>query len=365
MRLSDFSQGRDNNFNLVRIVAAYAVLFTHSFALTAGSSDAEPFLKTLGMTTGTVSVDVFFATSGFLVTASLLTRNSAVEFVWARVLRIFPALLAMLVVTVFGLGLYFTRLSWSAYLTDPVTYRYFFRCLSLLGGVDYELPGVFEDNPFQRVVNGSLWTMPFELRMYVTLAVLWLVFGLVPQARLKLLKMSVVLIAILAGVFFVGHRFRVISFEVQSARFFFMFFSGAALYFYREKAVLSRPVFYAALAAFCLSTFNSWAFFLAYTATILYLLFYVAYVPAGFVRNYNRLGDYSYGVYIYAFPVQQSVAALAPGIGALSMIAASSLITLLLSVVSWHCLEKKALRLKGHFVSHTYRLLSNTSPRSN
>ena len=80
MKLSNFTQGgRDNNFNLIRVIAALAVLITHSFALAIGTGDAEPFQQTLGMTMGTIAVDIFFITSGFLVTASLLTRQSIIE----------------------------------------------------------------------------------------------------------------------------------------------------------------------------------------------------------------------------------------------------------------------------------------------
>ena len=81
MKLSNFTQGgRDNNFNLIRVIAALAVLITHSFALAIGTGDAEPFQQTLGMTMGTIAVDIFFITSGFLVTASLLTRQSIIEW---------------------------------------------------------------------------------------------------------------------------------------------------------------------------------------------------------------------------------------------------------------------------------------------
>lgn len=98
MKLSHYTQGRDNNFNLIRIVAAMAVLITHSFALTGL---AEPFRDSLGMSMGDIAVDIFFITSVFLVTASILTRQSALEFLWARILRIYPALLVMLFITVF------------------------------------------------------------------------------------------------------------------------------------------------------------------------------------------------------------------------------------------------------------------------
>ena len=76
MHLSDFTAGRDNNFNLIRMAAALAVLVSHAFALAIGKSAAEPFQALLGMTMGSIAVDVFFLTSGFLVTASLLSRES-------------------------------------------------------------------------------------------------------------------------------------------------------------------------------------------------------------------------------------------------------------------------------------------------
>src|SRR4051812_37390900 len=100
MKLSDVARGRDNNFNLIRVLAALAVLVTHSFTLALGTSDAEPFAHSLGMTPGGMAVDIFFVTSGFLVTASMLQRQNIIAFLWARALRIFPALWVMLIVTV-------------------------------------------------------------------------------------------------------------------------------------------------------------------------------------------------------------------------------------------------------------------------
>ena len=134
MTLSHLSQGRDNNFNLIRIVAALVVLVTHSFALVGES---------IGMTIGLIAVDVFFIVSGFLVTASLLTRQSTIEFLWARALRIFPALLVMLLLTVFVLGPFFTSLPLSSYFSDRTTYDYLLKCSTLFTGVVYKLPGVF------------------------------------------------------------------------------------------------------------------------------------------------------------------------------------------------------------------------------
>ena len=192
MKLSNFTQGRDNNFNLIRIVAALAVLITHSFALAMGTSDAEPFRQSLGITMGEIAVDIFFIASGFLVTASLLTRQSVIEFVWARVLRIFPALLIMLILTVFGLGVFFTSLSFPSYISDSKTYIYLLKCATLIRGVDFTLPGVFDENPYNNMVNGSLWTMPYEIKMYVILLLIFVVSRVINTTRLRIIGLAII-----------------------------------------------------------------------------------------------------------------------------------------------------------------------------
>jgi surface polysaccharide O-acyltransferase-like enzyme len=95
MRLASVSQGRNNNFNLFRIVAALAVVVTHSFVLSSGNPGDEPLRQTLGTTLGSIAVDVFFVTSGLLIAASLLRSQCLVAFARARCLRISPGLIVM------------------------------------------------------------------------------------------------------------------------------------------------------------------------------------------------------------------------------------------------------------------------------
>jgi peptidoglycan/LPS O-acetylase OafA/YrhL len=359
MKLSDFTQGRDNNFNLIRIVAAFAVLVTHSFALAIGTGDAEPFRESLGMTMGKIAVDVFFVTSGFLVTASLLTRQSTVEFVWARVLRIVPALLAMLLFTVFGLGVYFTSLPLSSYLSDTQVYYYFLKCATLITGVTYNLPGVFDGNPYKNAVNGSLWSMPIEVRMYAILALGWVVLRIKKINRLGAFKVLILAGAVVAGILVVAQYFYYPA-RGTFANLFFMFFSGASFYVLKQHITLSRLVFWIFVAALLASALaNKHVFFVTFTLTIAYVLFYIAYVPSGCIRKYNQLGDYSYGVYIYAFPIQQSVAALVPGASVLTLLIVSAAATLFLAILPWHILERRALSLKGFYVDYTRRMLNH------
>jgi peptidoglycan/LPS O-acetylase OafA/YrhL len=347
MKLKDLASGRNNNLNLIRMLAALAVLVSHSFALSIGTPDAEPFRSSIDMTPGLIAVDVFFVASGFLVTASLLFRQSALEFVWARALRIFPALWVMMLLTVFALGVGLTTWPKSHYLTSASTYIYFVKCSTLVRGVVYRLPGVFDGNPCGNAVNGSLWTLPLELKMYAILVLVWLGLRSTRDFRLRLFQAVVILFAGISGSYLLVCNFnnpRTFTFE----KLFYMFFAGASLYVLRGHVPISKWLFGLALLCLAVATCDKRAFFAVYVCAIPYLLVYLAYAPSGWIRTYNELGDYSYGMYLYAFPIQQSVAMLIPEVSVVQMVMISFVATVLVSVLSWHLVEQRALRLKAH-----------------
>lgn len=357
MRLADLTQGRDNNFNLIRLTTAFAVLVSHSFSLTSGDPTREPLRASLGMTLGSLAVDVFFITSGFLVTASLLTRRSTLEFIWARVLRIYPAMLVMVVLCVGVLGAALTTQPLAGYAASPETQRFVLRNATLLGGVAYYLPGVFESNPYDRMVNGSLWTMPIEVHMYLVLTMLWLALKVTGTRRPAAMGRTVVALALGALVLHAFNHYA-LGVDRPSTRLFFMFFAGAVYYQFRDRIRLSGRAFVLAAAALGLATLNRELFFAAYNLLLAYVLFWLAYVPGGAVRGFNRLGDCSYGVYIYAFPIQQTVASLVPGIGVTGMVTLAGTATLVCGALSWHLVEKHALRLKGRAVAASRRAIA-------
>lgn len=360
IKLSNYSQGRDNNFNLIRIVAAYAVLVAHSFPLSIGpglyTQSSWSFIEDMRL--GVTAVDVFFITSGFLVTSSLLNRQSTIDFIWARVLRIFPALLVMLFLTVFVLGVLFTSFPISTYFSLSETYTYLARCATLFKGVAYNLPGVFDSNPYKSAVNGSLWTMTHEVRMYAILALVWFSLRITPRLRLIAFQTIIVTFVLVAGIYMIITEHFYFHSPSDFARLFFIFFFGSTFYVLREYIVLSRWLFWFFVIVLLVATGNKHTLFVVYIFTLAYILFYLAYVPSGFIRRYNQLGDYSYGIYIYAFPVQQSVAALIPGISPPQMILVSTPVTILLATLSWHLLERRCLKLKAQNIGHTRRLLA-------
>ncbi|MFZ6641490.1 acyltransferase family protein [Undibacterium sp. TC4M20W] len=354
MRLSECIVSRDNNLNLLRIVAALAVLAGHSFALLA---QPEPWGALAGMTPGSIAVDVFFIVSGMLVTGSLMNKQSVIDYVCARALRIFPALICMLLLTVFVLGPYFTSLPLTEYFSAAGTWQYLFKCASLLSGVSYVLPGVFAQNPYPNAVNGSLWTMPYEVKMYLLLLVFWCGLVLLKKKRLQILKYLIIAITLLAALLVFARHFYLQD-DSQFTRLLFMFFSGASLFMLKEKLLLTRRFFYPLLLLVLVAAFISKpVFFSLYHLSIAYLVVCIAYLPAGWLRRYNSVGDYSYGVYIYAFPVQQAVAALFPSIAVWGMVIASGFVTILLAVFSWHKIEKPAMALKSVAVSRLRNFL--------
>lgn len=139
----------------------------------------------------------------------------------------------------------------------------------------------------------------------------------------------------------------------QLARLTFMFFSGVNFYLHREKVPMSGRLFFILVGALSLSLLNREAFLMVYSISLAYLVLYLAYVPAGGIRRFNELSDYSYGVYIYGFPVQQSIAALLPGVGVWLMLGLSAVVTLCLAIASWHLIEKPALERKRSVVDWT------------
>ena len=360
MKLGDVAHGRDNNFNLIRLCAAFAVLISHGFAVATGSGSAEPLRHTLGLTWADVAVDAFFLTSGFLVTASLLTRQSAVGYIWARTLRIFPALWVMLALTVFGLGLAVTSSSAHDFLTARGTWRYFVDNATILPGMAPDLPGVFSSNVYPTIVNGSLWTLRPELEMYITLLALGILYAM--TRRLSVIRWGVIAIAISAAVLYFRHG--IFASQNQYPRLAFLFFVGASCYAMKDRIPFNRPLFFVLLAVVLLSALNRRAFFVAFSVSLPYLVFYVAYGFGGRIRAFNRWGDYSYGIYIYAFPVEQTTVYLVPGIRVAALVGISAVVTLVLAMLSWHLVEQRALELKDVAAEKTRAVLRGFLPQS-
>lgn len=326
------------------MIAALMVLVSHSFAIATGDGNKEPLRLWLGVTPGAIAVDIFFIVSGLLVTQSMERHARVFTFVRARFLRVWPGLLVAMVLTVFVLGVALTKLPLSDYLSDKGTWRYFIDNTTVFHRISWTLPGVFGSNPLPDSVNGSLWTLRHEVRAYAFLLLTWWV-------SYRLLRRGpwfYWLVLAIAGVTMLMHLQALSGATVESSswRLYAMFAMGGALYMLRSRVSLAFRWWVMCALALTLAVLYQPAFGFAYSLLLPYLVIWLAYAPAGVLTHYNRVGDYSYGTYIYAFPIQQTVALILPGISVSGLLGLSFVVTLLFAAASWHFVEKPAMSLK-------------------
>lgn len=331
---------RHNNFDALRLVAAVSVIFSHAFLIGEGRQDAEPLMRLTGGQTilGVVGVFVFFTISGFLVTQSFEATRSAPRFAAKRALRIYPGLLACLLVSAFLLGPLVSTLPLRGYFGDGGSYAYAFSNFTMVNPTR-SLPGVW----FTRwdaggVVDGPLWTLPCELTMYVMVLALGLLraIDLRVIAALIALGMAGIWFDTASSEYFVGSALWLLSF----------FASGMALYRLRDRGIFDGRIALLACAGLALSVPLK-AFILLFPIFGSYLVIYLAFARWLKPLPAARFGDLSYGLYIYGWPVEQTLVWLNGGAMSWWALFALALpITAVLAFLSWHLVEKRALRLK-------------------
>lgn len=339
MRLGSYTQGRDNNIQLLRLLSAAGVIAFHSYALTGHINDDPVFRLTSDTNFGSLGVRCFFVMSGLLVTQSWLRRPRLAPYAVARVLRIYPALFAAVALAIILAGIS-APLSWKQFLSDPMTIDYAWGN-ALAWRVRYLLPGAFPNNIFPGGSNGSLWTLPIELRLYVGLAIAG-VAGILARRALW-----TAVLAALAAIFVAWPEWLPLEPETATVREFALLFAlGSLAYLWRATLPLSLA---GALGGIAFYLWNPWHMGHGVTATLVlaYAVLVLAYHPWLKWPAFNRVGDYSYGLYLYAFPVQQTLVSRLPGLSAPGLFALSLLATLALAMASWHGLEKPALGLRS------------------
>jgi peptidoglycan/LPS O-acetylase OafA/YrhL len=341
---------RDNCFDVLRLGAATLVLVSHSFAL-AGHGEPRLGRSSLGI----IGVEIFFAISGFLVTGSWLAQPRVRPFVLKRGLRILPALALTVALSAFVLGPLVSSLSAGAYLRQSGPALYLadnvadVASAGAIRDLAYRLPGVFTGNTSD-VVNGSLWTLPVEMRAYLLVLVLGIAGLLLRRLWIVVAAMLLLLAApaSASGWTGVGGVVRTLRdahpLDLQMLA---IFGVSALLYVYRDRVPLRPWLAAAALATWVISTWAP-AHGALVALAVPYLVIYAAYEAPKALLRLTRPGDVSYGLYLLAFPVQQTIVHLA-GRGAiepLALVAIAFPVTYLLALLSWRLVERPALSLK-------------------
>jgi peptidoglycan/LPS O-acetylase OafA/YrhL len=334
---------RPSGFDYLRLILAVAVIGWHSISVCYGEPLARSFILGPFRPLPMYIVPAFFAMGGFLVTGSFL-RNSIPVFMMLRGLRMFPALLFEVGISALILGPLLTTLPLEAYFTNRHFFSYF---LNLIAYIHFELPGVFLDLPLPRVVNLQLWTVPHELECYAAIIVL-AILGVVKRAKLFATLVVLALLTISFQEIFIEATVPPDQ-SITTTLLVFSFFFGVLVYVFREAMPHSRSLFVASVAlAWTLlshpSTMNLASIPIAYVTVFLGLL------------DPQRIflvdgADYSYGMYIYGFPVQQALADLFENHRKWHLnVAGTLLLAGFLSYLSWTYVESTALAQKDRLL---------------
>ena len=341
------TNSRRNNFDALRLVAAASVVFSHSFLIAEGTQAHEPLIWLTGNQSilGLVGVFVFFAISGFLVTQSFEETGDPWRFLAKRALRIFPGLFVATLLSAFVLAPLVSTLRPGAFFSTPAPWKYVIGN-TLLDQTVHELPGVmFVNNPVGLEINGSLWTLRLEFAMYLMVLLLGVLRLLTVRSALLLLAfgMACLHFNMLDPLEKWGWFFRLLSGWGWLVGF---FAAGMVLYKLRHTRVFDGRIALLALAGLVLSV-PLRQFILLFPLFGCYLALWLALTPRLPVIPAARLGDLSYGIYIYGWPAEQGVIWLLGGRAAwwqvflLALPAAAAL-----AFLSWHLIERPALRLK-------------------
>lgn len=330
-----------NNFLLLRLLAASLVIYGHSFWM-AGKHCAQCFDISQAWFhyrySGELGVHVFFAVSGFLVFASFDRSRDLSRFITARALRIFPGLILCVVVMVLVVGPLMTTEPLYQYFASPKTLEYLWSNGSLYRMVG-DLPGVFASNPSPNIVNGPLWTLPIESRFYLLVAVLGAM-----GCSSKRWTANATVIAVWAMTLAVPEFVPMIGSDPTYHRLGAFFAAGSLLYINRYAITLdARILGLLIICAIC--SYQSTTFDFACGVVLTYAVFWIAFARKIAVPAFVR--DYSYGIYLYGWPVGQILVQKFPTLGPYSLCACTLAITWPIAAASWFLVEKPCLTLRG------------------
>jgi peptidoglycan/LPS O-acetylase OafA/YrhL len=332
------ASARANNFDAVRFAAALSVVFSHSFLNAEGSEANEPFARITGnqCILGLVGVFVFFVISGYLVTESYCRHPAPSRFALRRMLRIYPGLIVNVLICALLLGPVVSSLPIATYLVNPELRQFIVKALTLDPG-PLQLPGVlFVDNSVGLLINGSLWTLRYEVMMYLMILLLG-------AAGLLRLSMAVILTAIGILAVYFEDELKPVGDLGEMAWFLGFFGAGMVLSFLRDRLVFDWR--YATLSIAGLVAFAGLGrLIMLFPLAGAYLVIYLARRHDPWLGYSKYLGDLSYGLYIYGWPAEQLVMYLSGGRAPWWGVFLGSLaIALPAAWLSWHGVEKWAL----------------------
>lgn len=332
--LAQAYDGRRNNFDMLRFGLASLVIWSHCFPLSGRAEDW--FTRHSGQIDGgSLAVDGFFVLSGFLITQSWLAAPQLGLFATKRALRILPALAFAIAFDALIVGPLATSTSLAGYFASPGPWLHPF------GVVLHRwlmIPGVFTSNPSSEWVNAPMWSLRYEMGCYAMVAIV----GIVGQRAFPAVTAVVFAISWAASLLLPPSA----TVPATTARLVACFSAGMLYFVWRDRIPYNWATFLLATAALG-ATFLGGGLRAAFPIVGGYVLLFIAFTKELGTTGFGRHGDFSYGLYVLAYPIQQLIIhALGTGISVAAFFALSFSVSLALATFSWHWIEAPALAHK-------------------
>jgi peptidoglycan/LPS O-acetylase OafA/YrhL len=319
-----------NNFDFIRVLLAFIVFVGHLGALSASKD-----LKIFEHSPVEIAVFGFFIVSGFLIARSYDRSSSLKSYLKKRILRIVPAYLLVVFLCALLLSLVST-LSFYDYFTNTQVYKYLFWNSLFLNFKAPWLPGVFGN----QAVNGALWTLKVEMCYYFCVPLLFLLFGKNNKYR----NISLMVIYFLSLIYLnYFESLNQISMSKQIPGVLCYFIPGMLIYFNFDKFIkYKNPLFIIAIITVWIDLIFDIK--LVSPMMIGIIVLYIAY-SLKFLNNFGKYGDFTYGIYIFHFPIIRTFTTfgLFADYNPFVMALVCMLVVIGVGVSSWHFYEKKFL----------------------
>lgn len=367
--LGEMLSGRANGFGLVRLLLALAVVVSHSKPIGYGRTDVGNRLFGQQSDLGSLAVVGFFVVSGFMITASG-GRLSVGRFAWHRALRILPALWVSVAVTAFVAApvIYFRQHGtldglWSSP-TGPFSYVTGMWNASAANGWDIAgimKTGIALHTNYNGSFDGAVWSLPYEMSCYVVVAIL-AAGGVLTRARrtVPLIAAALWVTIVMNLIDAPGWRgapsehttswhLPLLGWLISHYVIYlgFVFLVGATLQLYKDRIPVNDLLAAACLVAVVASLLLGGFFVVGYPA-LCYLVIWAGLVMPRQLHWVGRGNDYSYGIYIYGFLVEQILVIFGvTRYGYPVYLGAAVAFSWVLAWFSWHLVENPALRLKN------------------
>ena len=341
-----------SNFNLIRLICAILIIYGHSNSLIFNNFPGEgnTFMKIFGLTPAAIGVKCFFFLSGLLVVNSLLNYKDLFVYSVKRFFRIYPALLFVIFVTVFLIGLFCTNLNMNDYLSEKNTWDYIIKNISfrIWGNNDIGLPGVFVDNKYQISVNAPLWAISAECFSYI------MIFALFAVSSFNKKIVTIACCAIILD-FFMPKSFIFYWIPKENSDLTaipFCYALGILLALYKEKAKINWLLPIGSLIF--LHIFKE-AFFTDALKYITVFSTFVCIAKSKIVVKFSKLPDISYGIFLFGWPLQQFICAILPQANYFFSFGITLLLAFVFGYITYKFIEQPSSKLQNKILNFYYK----------